>query len=189
MSTLGDKDHAPTAGAAGGGGVKASRTGAAGTYASSVLGVACGPFSGGNAPDNYRGGGGGGASAAGSSANGGEGLASDITGVSLVYGSGGGGGGSKTQSDVLHPNGAGGTRASDGAYGTKVDSVVHYTAATAPAANSGAGGAGGFGGSIAADTIGAARYGSSGSDGIVVIRYDWTYNPNPPNAGFVISFK
>ena len=64
----------------------------------------------------------------------------------------------------------------------------------------GAGGAGGYGlntssggaGGLGGDTGGIkgnARYGSSGADGIVVIRYDWTYDPNPPLPGMVLLVK
>ena len=174
--------HEATTGAAGGGGIRAARSGAAGTYASSILGVSYGPFSGGTDPSSTGSGGGGGAGAAGSSENGGEGLASDITGVSLVYGSGGGGGGSLTSDLKAYSNGTGGTRAGTGAFATVVNASTNVTDATLPVANSGGGGAGGLGGSF--KNKGTARYGSSGADGIVVIRYDWTYNPNPPVFGF-----
>ena len=174
--------HAATSGAAGGGGIRASREGAEGTYASSVLGVTYGPFPGGTDPSSTRSGGGGGAGAAGSNETGGEGLASDITGVSLVYGSGGGGGGSLNPSS-LYSNGTGGTRAGDGAFATVVNASTNVTAATVPVANSGGGGAGGLGGTFTA-LKGSARWGSPGADGIVVIRYDWTFNPNPPVFGF-----
>lgn len=176
--------YAAESGAAGGGGVRGEPSGASGTYASSILGDVYGPFSGGTIPDNYRGGGGGGAGAAGMGENGGDGLASDITGVSLVYGSGGGGGGSVTSTGVSYPNGVGGSRAGVGAHGDSVDNI---TAATAPVPNSGGGGAGGFG--CNSTGMGAARYGSSGADGIVVIRYDWKYNPNPPSSGFMMIIK
>ena len=172
--------HAAESGAAGGGGVRGQTAGAAGTYVSSILGVDYGLFSGGDGT-NYRGGGGGGAGAAGSGENGGPGLSSDITGVSLMYGSGGGGGGSVTSDGKAYSNGTGGARAGDGAHG---DSVDNLTAATAPVANSGGGGAGGFG--CNSQNMGAARFGSSGADGIVVVRYDWKYNPNPSNPGFVL---
>ena len=173
--------HEPTSGAAGGGGIRAAKPGAAGTYASSILGDFYGPFSGGTA-SNLISGGGGGAGAAGSNENGGEGLTSDITGDSLVYGSGGGGGGSLNPSS-LYANGTGGTRAGTGAFATVVDVTTNVTAATVPVANSGCGGAGGLGGS-ATTLKGSARWGSPGANGIVVIRYDWTYNPNPPVFGF-----
>lgn len=175
---------AAESGAAGGGGVRGETSGASGTYPSSILGDVYGPFPGGTIPDNYRGGGGGGAGEAGSGENGGEGLASDIVGVSLVYGSGGGGGGSVTSTGVSYSNGVGGSRAGVGAHGNSVDNI---TAATAPVPNSGGGGAGGFG--CNSTGMGAARFGSSGADGIVVIRYDWKYNPNPPRSGFAIIFK
>ena len=178
-----ENGHEATTGAAGGGGMRAVRAGAAGTYASSIGGDSYGPFSGGTAPSNYIGGGGGGAGAAAASENGGEGLASDITGVSLVYGSGGGGGGSLTSDPKAYSNGTGGDRAGTGAYATVANSeVTDIAAPTVPIANSGGGGGGGLGGGYA--DKGTARYGSSGADGIVVIRYDWTYNPNPPVFGF-----
>lgn len=180
--------HEPTAGAAGGGGIRGSRTGAAGTYASSILGVEDGPFAGGDGT-NYRGGGGGGAGAAGTNPNGGEGLESDITGESLVYGSGGGSGGNLLSDGTSHyAPGRGGTRAGTGADAIFVDGAPVTTLATSPAANSGCGGAGGVGGSIngysGIDTK--VRYGTSGANGIVVIRYDWTYDPNPPVPGLML---
>lgn len=198
-SSAGDistKGHAPTSGAAGGGGIRVSKSGAEGTYKSSILGVEYGPFSGGTATDNYRGGGGGGAGAAGSVPNGGEGLASDITGESLVYGSGGGAGGNCSGSgDYFRAFGKGGTRAGNGAEGKAASKVLDYiTFATAPEANSGCGGAGGLGGTIVkpsevpgVDT--SVKYGTSGADGIVVIRYDWTYDPNPPVPGLMLIVK
>ena len=134
--------HAATEGAAGGGGIRGSKTGAAGTYQSSLFGVEYGPFSGAYTDSRYTGGGGG-AGAAGTGADGGEGLASDITGVSLVYGSGGGGGGSLNSNGTSYSNGVGGERAGVGAYGTMAGSVTNITAATAPDSNSGGGGAGG----------------------------------------------
>lgn len=175
--------HAAEPGAAGGGGVRGQTAGAAGTYVSSILGVDYGLFSGGDGT-NYRGGGGGGAGAAGSGENGGDGLASDITGISLIYGSGGGGGGSVNSTGTSYANGTGGDRAGDGAHG---DSISAITAATAPDPNSGGGGGGGFG--CNSQGMGAARFGSSGADGIVVIRYDWKYSPNPPRSGFMMIFR
>ena len=182
------KGHEPTAGAAGGGGIRASKTGAEGTYVSSVLGAEYGPFSGGTGT-NYQGGGGGGAGEAGSRPNGGEGLPSDITGESLVYGSGGGSGGNcGSEGGTLYSPGLGGTRAGNGAEGKMVDSVPVTSLATKPIANSGCGGAGGLGGTIlSVSGIDAkVRYGTSGADGIVVIRYDWTYDPNPPMPGLLL---
>lgn len=72
-----------------------------------------------------------------------------------------------------------------------VDSVPETTLATKPIANSGCGGAGGLGGSIlSVEGIDAnVRYGTSGANGIVVIRYDWTYDPNPPKPGLMLLFK
>ena len=176
--------HVATTGAAGGGGNRAEMAGAEGTYPSSIDGATYGPFSGGGGT-TYRGGGGGGAGATatgGYKQNGGEGLASDITGDSLVYGSGGGGGGTITSSAETYPNGTGGTRAGDGAFATVANASTNMTEATMPAPNSGCGGAGGLGGKF--NNKGTARWGTSGADGIVVIRYDWTYNPNPPVFGF-----
>lgn len=175
--------HAAEPGAAGGGGVRGQTAGAAGTYVSSILGVDYGLFSGGDGT-NYRGGGGGGAGAAGSGENGGDGLASDITGISLIYGSGGGGGGSVNSTGTSYANGTGGDRAGDGAHG---DSVSAITAATAPDPNSGGGGGGGFG--CNSQGMGAARFGSSGADGIVVVRYNWKYNPNPLSSGLMMIIK
>ena len=181
--------HAATEGAAGGGGIRNSTPGAAGTYASSIFGVSYGPFAGATASwDAYLCGGGGGAGAAGNSGNGGEGLVSDITGESLVYGSGGGGGGSLSSGGGTYSPGLGGTRAGDGAKGSFVDSNPVIVAPTVPAANSGCGGAGGLGGDTGS-IKGDARLGTSGADGIVVIRYDWTYNPNPPIPGMMLLVK
>lgn len=183
--------HEATAGAAGGGGIRGSKTGAVGTYASSILGVKDGPFAGGDGT-TYQGGGGGGAGAAGTNPNGGEGLSSDITGESLVYGSGGGSGGNCLETGgSFYSRGLGGTRAGNGAEGKMVDSVPETTLATKPIANSGCGGAGGLGGSIlSVEGIDAnVRYGTSGANGIVVIRYDWTYDPNPPKPGLMLLFK
>ena len=183
--------HGPTSGAAGGGGIRTSTAGAAGSYPSSILGTEYGPFSGGTGT-SYRGGGGGGAGEAGSSPNGGEGLPSDITGVSIVYGSGGGSGGNCSKSGTNYYGlGKGGTRAGDGAEGAMVDSVPVTVLATAPEANSGCGGAGGLGGTIlqVSGVDAKVRYGTSGANGIVVIRYDWTYDPNPPAPGLMLIFR
>ena len=102
-----------------------------------------------------------------------------------MYGSGGGGGGSLNTSSGLYANGKGGTRAGTGAFATVEGVSTNVTAATVPIANSGCGGAGGLGGSFTT-LKGSARWGSSGANGIVVIRYDWTYNPNPPVFGFKV---
>ena len=182
-----ENGHEATAGAAGGGGIRAAKPGAEGNYASSILGDFYGPFSGATVPSNTRSAGGGGAGAAGSNENGGEGLASDITGDSLVYGSGGGGGGSLNPSS-LYANGTGGTRAGTGAFATVEGVSTNVTAATVPVANSGCGGAGGLGGS-ATTLKGSARWGSPGANGIVVIRYDWTFNPNPRVFGFKVIIR
>ena len=191
-----NKGHPPTDGAGGGGGVRAQSAGGAGTYQSSVLGVTYGPFEGGRIGSYNCGGGGGGASAAGSYQAGGEGLASDITGVSLVYGSGGGGGAVWTSATSKAPYGHGGTRAGDGASATVQDDVATTTAATKPVANSGGGGAGGLGGTIFRPSTATSnpgygvnanlRYGTSGADGIVVIRYEWEYDSDPAAGALIL---
>ena len=177
-----------TEGAAGGGGSRAKSTGAAGTFASSVLGVAYSMNAGGKG-STYGGGGGGGAGYPGANfadgAIGGEGLASDITGASLVYGSGGGGGGNINENGEFHNGGAGGTRAGNGGCVNVVvgeeSSTTNFVNATSPVANSGGGGGGGVGGK---GSTAAMRAGSDGADGVVVIRYDW--NVAPKKAGFIM---
>lgn len=103
----------------------------------------------------YQAGGGGGATeegSAGTSDNGGkggEGLASDITGTMLVYGSGGGGG---AVAGGAQGPGLGGTGAGNGG---------QYNEATSAAPNQGGGGGGG----------GRVGNGGNGGSGIVVFRY------------------
>ena len=103
----------------------------------------------------YQAGGGGGATeegSAGTSDNGGkggEGLASDITGTMLVYGSGGGGG---AVAGGAQGPGLGGTGAGNGG---------QYNEATSAVANQGGGGGGG----------GRVGNGGNGGSGIVVFRY------------------
>ena len=103
----------------------------------------------------YQSGGGGGATeegSAGTSDNGGkggEGLASDITGTMLVYGSGGGGG---AVAGGAQGPGLGGTGAGNGG---------QYNEATSAAPNQGGGGGGG----------GRVGNGGNGGSGIVVFRY------------------
>lgn len=187
-STSASSGTAATEGAAGGGGSRAQTAGAAGTFASSVLGVAYSMNAGGRG-SIYGGGGGGGAGYPGKNftdgAIGGEGLASDITGASLVYGSGGGGGGNIDDVGKFNNGGIGGTRAGNGGYINVVvgeeSSTTNFVKATSPVANSGGGGGGGVGGKGSTTAM---RTGSDGADGVVVIRYDW--NVAPKKAGFII---
>ena len=128
------------------------------------------------------GGGGGGAGANGAGATGGEGLTNDISGVSVVYGSGGGGGGHcRVDKGVRRNGGNGGTNAGNGGNcewdivddGATTNIVV--TIASAPIANTGAGGAGGVsfgGGANYSDYGGAYVYATAGADGVVIVRYD-----------------
>ena len=189
----------PTAGAAGGGGTPIDgegTLGAIGEYPSSILGVSHGPFAGGNA-DKRQGGGGGGAGGAGGNCGrvsavtvtdgkptGGAGLASDITGESLVYGSGGGAGECLFTNDkvtwLLYQGGNGGARAGNGSKFVidPNDGSTNYVNATEAIANSGGGGGGGGYGGTNKD----ASLASGGADGIVVIRYDFNENPQ----GFIL---
>ncbi|MBR2921205.1 MAG: tyrosine-protein phosphatase [Kiritimatiellae bacterium] len=117
---------------------------------------------GGAGASSYRAGGGGGATTEGKAASdvfggaGGEGLALDITGTMVVYGSGGGGG--AVNSGALGA-GLGGTGAGNGGF---------TTVATSALANQSGGGGGG----------GRTGNGGNGGSGIVVIRYtiepEWT---------------
>ena len=110
---------------------------------------------GGAGASSYRAGGGGGATTEGKAASdvfggaGGEGLACDITGTMVVYGSGGGGG--AVNSGALGA-GLGGTGAGNGGF---------TTVATSALANQGGGGGGG----------GRVGNGGNGGSGIVVFRY------------------
>lgn len=175
----GDDGQAATDGAAGGGYIRigSDYKSGAGTYASSLFGVANGPFAGAPKGSATRaGGGGGGAGAAGSVSTGGEGLPSDITGVSLVYGSGGGGG-TGNNGSTFYNGDVGGTRGGNGGVRTIVDNgdgtkTTNFVAATSAAANSGGGGGGALG--TAKDGKNGA---GNGADGIVVIRYDVTEAP------------
>ena len=103
----------------------------------------------------YQAGGGGGATEEGfagtsdNGGNGGEGLASDIAGTMLVYGSGGGGG---AVAGGAQGPGLGGTGAGNGG---------QYNEATSAVANQGGGGGGG----------GRVGNGGNGGSGIVVFRY------------------
>ena len=170
-----------TAGAAGGGtATYASAQAGAGMYQSSVWGLIPdgAPFAGGTA-GNYCGGGGGGAGAPGTaptqtaSGDGGEGLASDITGESLVYGSGGGGGANLLRGRTC---GHGGTRAGNGATYEIAGATTNFIAATAPVANSGCGGAGGM-------QDGDNNVSTAGADGVVVISYEYSEEPWPCEGG------
>lgn len=176
----------PTVGAAGGGGSGNNPTqaaGAEGNYVSSVGGVLYGPYKGGwGGSEKGYGGGGGGAGANGAGAIGGEGLASDITGVSVVYGSGGGGGGHcRVDTGLLTNGGEGGTNAGNGG-NWELDIVddgavtnIVVTKASVPIANTGAGGAGGVsfgGGANDSENDATLVYATEGADGVVIIRYD-----------------
>lgn len=175
-----------TEGAAGGGGAGNNgdyRPAASGNYRSSIFGeVPDGaPFKGGDG--KIYGGGGGGAGQAGDDAIGGEGLVSDISGQSLVYGSGGGGGGCLIAA-YKRLGGIGGSRAGDGATWTEKDNgdgtaTTNLCDVTIPEANSGAGGGGGMRSSnaIAGKSNNQYGTGSGGADGIVIIRYEVTTAP------------
>jgi len=184
----GSRSRYPTVGAAGGGGSGAGTeyaAGAEGNYTNSVGGVLYGPYKGGwggTIWESSYGGGGGGAGANGAGATGGEGLTNDISGVSVVYGSGGGGGGHcRVDRGVRRNGGEGGTNAGNGGNcewdivddGATTNIVV--TIASAPIANTGAGGAGGVsfgGGANYSDYGGAYVYATPGADGVVIVRYD-----------------
>ena len=176
-------------GAAGGGGAMGNNAGAAGSFASHVLGMLppLSGYSGGN-PLSFASGGGGGAGATGGAAyassgqlvggSGGEGLASDITGELFVYGSGGGGG-SLNGGSNYGPGGLGGTNAGNGGgvVGKSATESGTVVQATLPVANSGAGGGGGLGTN--------SKSGTMGADGIVVIRYDYS----PVDSGLMLIFR
>ena len=193
-----------TKGAAGGGGARyavpeggeTSGKGAAGTYQSSQFGVAPagsspdadGGFSGGDYDSRRAGGGGGAGSAAKNKKDGGDGLASDITGESLVYGSGGGGGGNYLTDNLnwLRMGGTGGSRAGAGGTYEVIEQdgqvLTNACCATAPLVNSGCGGGGGLGyGNLTT----AVTDGTGGADGIVVIRYVC----DSVRRGMVMSFR
>lgn len=180
-----DDSYSPACeGAAGGGGATTSTApgnsnpGAAGTFASYVLGMTP-PTDGysGGASFSFYGGGGGGAGAKGDSprdrqptnhgGDGGEGLTSDITGEAFVYGSGGGGGAVNGGSNY-GPGGSGGTNAGNGGGVVGKSSTESGTPmpATEPVPNSGAGGGGG-------SANAGHKTPTMGADGIVVIRYDY----------------
>lgn len=188
-----DDSYSPACeGAAGGGGAttgsEGAHDGAAGTFASYVLGMTP-PADGypGGTSFSFYGGGGGGAGAKGDSprdrlpsshgGDGGEGLTSDITGEALVYGSGGGGGAVNGSSN-FGPGGEGGTRAGNGGGAEGNDAATKKAvAATEPVPNSGAGGGGG-------SASGGFKTATMGADGIVVIRYD--YRPVDPGAVLIV---
>ena len=173
----GTEGRVATAGASGGGASRRTGqyTGGLGTYTNSIFGVEYGPFKGGDTAANRAGAGGGGASqngykntTGGSWGKGGEGLVSDITGESLVYGSGGGGGCGKNAADSNkhYQGGRGGSRAGDGGL---YDASSNVVVATSAEANSGGGGGGAAG--WERTTVG------KGADGIVVIRYEVAESP------------
>ena len=187
-----------TSGAAGGGGMRdisghqeTCNTGAAGTYHSATLmdNPEVGCFKGGDVGSSRSGGAGGGAGAAATKttkttdpSTAGEGIRSDITGETLVYGSGGGGGSGRNGANYFRGN-VGGTRAGSGGLLDIVDNgdgtaTTNYVAATSAEANSGGGGGGGSAwGSTDAD-----HAQTGGADGIVVIRYDFNGHPR----GFMV---
>ena len=193
----------PTPGAAGGGGAGLSslskRQGAKGNYTSSTF-ISEGVVepNGGNGSNAGYGGGGGGAGANGNAAAGGVGLASDITGNEVVYGSGGGGGGA-FRADLAKAinGGSGGTNAGNGGTGVFSEAVVEGNVVTnltvskaeAPVANTGCGGAGGvtYGGSYNhGDIPEGYNYATAGADGVVIIRYEADL-PRPK--GFLAIFQ
>lgn len=179
----GSRSIPPTPGAAGGGGSgkeSSELNGADGEYSSSIAGVVPegAPFAGGKGAKNTYGGGGGGAGSAGKAATGGEGLSSDITGEAVVYGSGGGGGGCfRLDKPTAVAGGNGGENAGNGGTGASSDNNLTITPATAnpPAPHTGSGGGGGvsFGGSTNdGDLADELAWGTSGADGVVIIRYE-----------------
>jgi hypothetical protein len=191
-----------TSGANGGGAARGAPTGATGTFKSSIDGVEYGYFKGGDYINRVGGSGAGagsdggkatGTPANGAAAAGGEGLVSDITGESLVYGSGGGAGEAYLDDNSTTFPGFqgsdGGTRAGNGTKhdfsivdeGGVVTTNFNYIAATAPAANSGGGGGGG---GIASKNPLYCQ-GTGGADGIVVIQYVC----DSVRQGMVISFR
>ena len=172
-----------TQGAGGGGGARyavpeggeIAGSGAMGIYQSSQFGnspdgtlIGVG-FAGGAYSDRRGGGGGGAGSSAKNNRNGGDGLSSDITGETLVYGSGGGGGGMfNVDTTFVKTGGNGGNRAGNGGTYEIVGTVTNICCATAPVANSGCGGGGGLAwGKATAEQ----KIATGGADGIVVIRY------------------
>ena len=102
--------------------------------------------------------GGGGARSAGDNYNGGEGLESNITGKSLVYGSGGGGG------SAAGPGGIGGTGAGNG----NLSRADVYGFDALP--NQGGGGGGSGGGEGLAEGT---KTGGNGGSGIVAFRFEY----------------
>lgn len=184
----GSRFCSPTVGAAGGGGSgesAAERAGAIGTYTSSTFfpgetGIA--NPSGATARTNRYGdgGGGGGARANGDYSSGGVGIKSDITGEVVVYGSGGGGGGYSRD----NPSSEGGDGGKNAGNGGKCysDSIVE---ASPPVPNTGSGGGGGasFGGDAYSAFDATYAHGTSGADGVVIIRYEVDL-PRPK--GFVV---
>lgn len=144
-------------GGSGGGNGRDSATGAAGT---TNQGYAGGGNSGG-AP--YRGGGGGGAGAVGvngtTNGNGGAGIASVITGLSVTRAGGGGGGIYDTSTNTGGSGGAGGGGGGGATVGNSSTNAVAGTANT---------GGGGGGGACSGTDV---TNGAAGGSGIVIIRY------------------
>lgn len=145
------------AGVNGGSGGGGSRGNLGGTATKWIGNGNNGGSSGGNLGSTAGGGGGGGASAAGGNSGGnfagpgGEGLSVDITGTSVVYGSGGGGGRRDNGA------GAGGTNAGNGGGTNSVGGNA--------VANCGGGGGG------AGSSSSTSYKGGNGGSGIIVIRY------------------
>jgi len=137
-------------GSGGGGGGRGSKTGGSGT---ANQGYAGGTSASGDAGGTSHGGGGGGASAVGGNAstsaagNGGNGLASSITGSSVTRGGGGSGGGA-----------VGGGTAGTGGGGT--GGVTNVANSSVGSVNTGGGGGGGQGGAP----------GAAGGSGVVILR-------------------
>lgn len=147
--------HAADPGGSGGGGANENPTGGTGTANQGNDGGGyVGP--GANFPATYTMAGGGGASQVGNTnggARGGDGLASSITGTSIIRAGGGGGG--SAQSVQVGGSGGGGS-------GGSGDLRISGPAPTAGQIQTGSGGGGGGG---------PGRQGANGGSGIVVLRY------------------
>ena len=144
-------------GGSGGGGAGESVAGRAGGAGTTGQG-----FAGGAGINAAGGGGGGGAAEAGNTDGnslGGDGVASSITGTSVIY-AGGGGGGNGNTSSAQYGAGAGGG-------GIGGSSTLANAAGTA-----GLGGGGGGGcGALACGPAGIAYSGASGGSGVIILRY------------------
>jgi hypothetical protein len=119
-----------------------------------------GPYPG---PVEY-GAGGGGAGSAGVIKTGGNGLQSDITGISVIYATGGGG---SSRINNGAPGAGGSNNVNGGRGGYYYDSQPTYSYPATPGApNTGSGGGGGW-----MYLSGYNAYGASGGSGIVILRY------------------